>query len=236
MSVFAATAIMRVKSLLGSSGTTWIVPPPRLPRETSKPAVHALGCVRRRGWLQSPQSCSTAEEVRAERTYLFDRHRCRRMVPPVRAGGESRAEEFADEGSTLKRDEGSGDAGRTEQFAVGGADEGEAISLNGQHHKSEERELWTKLTPTQLQQQALIRRLKTLEARRDWRGVLAAMVSDLQMAPSLAPFLGRHYVAIVTLWLCTSEYHVLLYEYQFCSTAYQVFMTRKTTSGVRDDA
>lgn len=129
------------------------------------------------------------------------------MVPPVRVGRQSRAEEFADEGSRLKRDKGSGDASRTEQFAVGGAGKREAISRNGQHHKSEERELWTKLTPTQLQQQALIRRLKTLEARRDWRGVLAAMVSDMQMAPSLAPVQGRQYVAIVILLLCT-EYHV----------------------------
>lgn len=101
------------------------------------------------------------------------------MVPPVRAGGQSRAEELADEGSTLKRNEGSSDASRTEQFAGGGVGDGEAISRNGQHHKSEEREWTKKLTPTQLQQQALIRRLKTLEARRDWRGVLAAMVSDL---------------------------------------------------------
>lgn len=168
---------MRAKSLLGNSGTTWVVQAPRLPREKSKPAVDALGCVRRRGWLQSPRSCSTAEEVGAEGTCLFGRHRCRRMVPPVRAGGQVRAEELADEGSTLKREEGSSDASRAEQFADGEAGEGEAISRNGQHHKNEERERWTKLTPTQLQQQALIRRLKTLEARRDWRGVLAAMVS-----------------------------------------------------------
>lgn len=101
------------------------------------------------------------------------------MVPPVRASGQSRTEELANEGSALKRDKGSSDASRTEQFADGEAGEGEAISRNGQHQKNAERERWTTLTPTQLQQQALIRRLKTLEARRDWRGVLAAMVSDL---------------------------------------------------------
>ena len=102
------------------------------------------------------------------------------MVPPVRASDQSRAEELADEDSRLKREEGSYHT-RADQFVDGEAEtgEGEAISRNGQHDKNEERERWTKLTPTQLQQQALIRRLKTLEARRDWRGVLAAMVSDL---------------------------------------------------------
>lgn len=173
---------MRAKSLLGNSGAAWVVQAPHLPRETSKPAVHALGCVRRRGWLQSPPSCSaTAVEGRAaEGTCLFGRHSCRRMVPPVRASNQSRAEELADEDSRLKREEGSYHS-RADQFVDGEAEtgEGEAISRNGQHDKNEERERWTKLTPTQLQQQALIRRLKTLEARRDWRGVLAAMVSDL---------------------------------------------------------
>lgn len=169
---------MRVRPIVGNALPAWAVPTPRLQSETSKPAVHALG--RRRALPRSAQPFSPlAREVGGEGTYPVGWNQCRRMVLPLRSGLQVGEEGFADEASTLKHDEGVGYATSTTGVEM----PGRIAAMADEPGLSDERvekkgRVRHRLSAMQVQQQALIRRLRTLEARRDWRGVLAAMVRE----------------------------------------------------------
>lgn len=101
---------------------------------------------------------------------LVDRNRSRRVITSLCARVELGEEERRKETSTGKHDEGA--HATTSSAAEYGARAGdEPVEKKGPvRHR---------LSPMQVQQQALIRRIRTLETRRDWRGVLAAMVSNV---------------------------------------------------------
>lgn len=168
---------MRPRTVFGSDVPAWAAPVSPLQRETPRPAVHALGrCVRWRGRLPSAQAGRTAAaRERGQAVSFFGGDQLRCAVPSLRAAVQ--LEELADEGSTRKHDVGSNEDGRTEEPATRLGVEDQVAPGTEQTMENSGREWGATLSPTQLQQHALIRRMKTLEARRDWEGVLAAMVS-----------------------------------------------------------
>lgn len=166
---------MRARSVAGSVVSAWVVPAPRLPMETSQPAVHALG--RRRALPRSARAPSSpATDVTGEDNCMFGRNRSRQMSTSLRAGVQVGEGGRFDEASPHKHDDETTDA-RIYLPGVGTAAVENAVGSKGERVEKKER-VWHRLSPMQVQQQALIRRLRTLEARRDWRGVLAAMVRD----------------------------------------------------------
>lgn len=177
----AATPAMRARPLLGNSMPAWAVSTPLLQRDASKPPVYALGRVRRRGWLPSAQAqlhSPHGEEGGREGGRIVGRNELRRMSSPLYAGEQPGMEDSSCENVSLKHEEGSsGDASRREQLPSGEAMEEDAVSDDGHREDVEERKRGARLSPVQVQQQAIVNRLRTLETRRDWRGVLAAMVS-----------------------------------------------------------
>lgn len=144
----------------------WVVQAPRLQSEAS--AVHALGCVRRRALPRSAQAFGPCgEEVRDHGGYLGGRRPYRRAGSPLCSGMP-----LGEEGSAEHQHDGTpGDPCST-------LDGGIARTLTRDARGGNKGLVRHRLSPIQVQQQALIRRLRTLEARRDWRGVLAAMVSE----------------------------------------------------------
>ena len=102
---------------------------------------------------------------------LMDRNRTRPTFTSLYAESELGEEGRSEETSMRNHDEGAARP-RTSAFAyeAGSRDEGAEKNEPVRH----------RLNPMQVQQQALIRRIRTLEARRDWRGVLAAMVSEMR--------------------------------------------------------
>ncbi len=102
--------------------------------------------------------------------FLVDRNRSRSMFTSLRARVELGEEERSKETCRRKHDEGAAHASTSSalEYDAGAGDE--ALEKEGpMRHR---------LSPVQVQQQALIRRIRTLETRRDWRGVLAAMVGN----------------------------------------------------------
>lgn len=162
---------MRARSVVGSVVPAWAVPAPPLHMETSQPAVHALG--RRRALPRSALALSPlATDVAGEGNCIFGRNRSRSMPTSLRAGVHVGEEGRCDEASQPKHD---GTADTTiHQPARTAAAKDTADSRDERMEKKGR--VRHRLSPMQVQQQALIRRLRTLETRRDWRGVLAAMV------------------------------------------------------------
>lgn len=154
----------------------WAVPTPRLQSETPKSAAHALG--RRRALPRSAQPFTPlAVDVGGEGPYLVGWNPCRGVVPPLRAGVQIGEEGFSDEASMLKHDERAGY--EASDFGVQVPRRTAAMSEKpGSNNARVQKGQSHRLSPMQVQQHALIRRLRTLEARRDWRGVLAAMVRE----------------------------------------------------------
>lgn len=170
---------MRARTVLGSTAPAWATPSPPLQRDTSKAAVHASGCVRRRGWpatarqgYSSPLVGEDAEEC----AVLVGSARRHRLVPPLRAGTNVGEKGVSDETSMLQHDprfaRASGAGAQSSSSAHGSGENGTSVDAGGGEAQGDTREL----TPTELQQQAMISKLKMLEARRDWSGVLTEMV------------------------------------------------------------
>lgn len=172
---------MRASSVVGSVVPAWAVPAPRLHVENSQPAVHvALG--RRRALPRSARPLTpllTDTDIAGGGNCMFGRNRSRCIPTSLHAGVRVGEEGRCDEAPPYRHEEGVADAttvheaartAETEDAADSKADsKGERLETKGRARH--------RLSPMQVQQQALIRRLRTLEARRDWRGVLAAMVS-----------------------------------------------------------
>lgn len=167
---------MRARSVAGSVVPAWAVPAPRLYMETSQPAaVHALG--RRRALPRSARALSPlVTDVAGDANCMFGRHGSRRMPTSLQAGAKLGEEGRCDEASPHKHDDGAVDAATIHQPAAAAAD---AVDSRDERVEKKGR-VRHRLSPMQVQQQALIRRLRTLETRRDWRGVLAAMVRNMK--------------------------------------------------------
>lgn len=165
---------MRVRPIVGNALPAWAVPIPPLQSETAKSPVHALG---RRRALPRPTQPFTplAGEVGGGNTCLVGWNQCHRMIPPLRAGVQVGEEGFSDESSTLKHDKCGGNLASGVEVTRRPAAMADEPGSNDERVEKKGR-VRHRLSPMQVQQQALIRRLRTLEARRDWRGVLAAMV------------------------------------------------------------
>lgn len=174
---------MREKILLKTSSPAWILPGPRLRQESLQPSLHALACARRRTWITliHETTSSLVQEGAREFSSVGSR-RCRRMANARRMGSDLRVEGCSGE-DLVQNNQASCDPNNEEQSSInsrdGGLDAtasdinlGDSTTMN----KAQQRRR-KEVCQTHVQQQALIRRMKTLEARRDWRGVLAAMVS-----------------------------------------------------------
>lgn len=164
---------MRARSVVGRVVPAWAVPAPRLRMETSQPAVHALGRSRRRALPRSARARSPlVTDVAEEGNCVFGRNRSRHISTCLHAGVKVGQEGRCEEASPRKHDDGAADV--TSQPARTAAAK-DAVDLREERVEKKGR-VRHRLSPMQVQQQALIRRLRTLESRRDWRGVLAAMV------------------------------------------------------------
>ena len=163
---------MRARSVIGSIVPAWAVPAPRLHMETSQPAVHALG--RRRALPRSARALSPlVTDVGGEGDCMFGRTRGRRTSTSLDAGMKIGEEGRCDGASPHKHDDGMADATIHQPARRPGT----ADVVDSRDERVEKKgQVRHRLSPMQVQQQALIRRIRTLETRRDWRGVLAAMV------------------------------------------------------------
>lgn len=161
---------MRGRPVVGNAVPAWLVPASRLGSETSnQAAAHALRCPSTRV-VARPHGFSLLGG-RLEKDDVR-RRSCHHLVPPLRAGVPPGEEGLLDEISTRKHD------GNKAPAIDGGATWGVPTETASSQERGGEKKgrVRHRLNPMQVQQQALIRRLRTLEARRDWRGVLAAMV------------------------------------------------------------
>lgn len=167
---------MRVRPIVGNALPAWAVPTPPLQSETTKSPVHALG---RRRALPRPTLPFTAlaGEAGGGGTYLVGWNQCHGMIPPLRAGAQVGEEGFSDETSALKHDNRGGDPASGVEVTRRPTVLADEPGSNDERVEKKGR-VRHRLSAMQVQQQALIRRLRTLEARRDWRGVLAAMVRE----------------------------------------------------------
>lgn len=167
---------MRARSVVGSVVPAWAVPAPRLHMETSQPAVHALG--RRRALPRSARPhIPLVIDAAREGNCIFGRNRRRRTSTSLHAGARVGEEGRCDEAPPRKHDDDTADA-TTHQPARAATAEDVVHSRDERVEKKGRAR--HRLSPMQVQQQALIRRLRTLETRRDWRGVLAAMVRNVK--------------------------------------------------------
>lgn len=186
---------MRGKILPGEFVTAWLVPAVPITREISKLALHALdkGCVCRQGFLSAPpqplfigrnpstltvQLGEASCLVYSHRHHLHRRHH--RRAPPLLAGREIEEEGFSYEDRVSKHDDRFSCRVDVEEVHADGV---KVTASNEQRQsgggeETEQRGQEGVLMADKIQQQALIKRLATLEARRDWRGVLAAMVRE----------------------------------------------------------
>lgn len=166
---------MRARPVVGCVVPAWAVPAPRLHIEPSLPTVHALG--RRRALPRSSGALSPlATDVTGQCDCIVGGNQSHRKYTSLRSGVQIEEEERCDEASPRKHDEDTADAYATTIHAQGrnAAAEDEA-DCRGERVEKKGR-VRHRLSPMQVQQQALIGRIRTLETRRDWRGVLAAMV------------------------------------------------------------
>lgn len=169
---------MRGRSVVGNAVPAWLVPASRLHCEPPRQgAVHALTCSSGRVVPRSHASSLLGEALEKG---AAQRHMCRHFVSPLRAGVQPGEEGLADAISTRTHD-GSQAPGAYRGAIRGLPTETASSHERGGHKKGRVRH---RLNPVQVQQQALVRRLRTLEARRDWRGVLAAMVRRREIAGS----------------------------------------------------
>lgn len=181
---------MRARSVAASVVPAWAVPAPRLHMEPTQPAVHALG--RRRALPRSARALSPlVTDVAGDDNCMFGRNRSRLMPTSLQAGAKVEEGGRCDEASLRKHDDGAADA-TTHQPAAAE----DAMDFRDERVEKKGR-VRHRLSPMQVQQQALIRRLRTLETRRDWRGVLAAMVRN--MSSILAQVSTTSHVIQVTL-------------------------------------
>lgn len=171
---------MRARTVLGNTAPAWAISSPPLQRDASKAAVHASGCVRRRGWPATASqvySSPLVDEDVEEGAVLVGSARRSRLVPPLCAGVNVGAKGVPDETSILHHDNArfataSAADAHPSSSADGVEEEGTSVDAGGGKGRADTREM----TPMELQQQAMISKLKTLEARRDWGGVLTEMV------------------------------------------------------------
>ncbi|CAM9143576.1 unnamed protein product [Scytosiphon promiscuus] len=162
---------MRGRPVVGNAVPAWVVPASRLHCETAQQgAVHALICPAGRIALRSQGFNLPSEALGGK---CVHRHLCHHLAPSLRAGVQPGEEGLPGEISTRKHEANQAlgiCAGTTRRLAT---------ETTSSHERGGEKKgrVRHRLNPMQVQQQALMRRLRTLEARRDWRGVLAAMDS-----------------------------------------------------------
>lgn len=190
---------MRPRPLLRHhAAPTWMASPPQLRQDTPNAAVHARGYVRRRTWDVSSSGLSVGpavdlfgEVVGGRAAVQGGRPRCS-AATALCAEGEALSEQGLSHGY--------GHDGAVEDdnksIDIDSAHESSPVHVHVQHtgehtehmptmlgveekqigKKVEKPALQRELNRVQLLQQGLIHRLTTLEERRDWRGVLTALV------------------------------------------------------------